>query len=66
MTIRKRDVQRFMFDLGAMSDEKNAAISNAMQEHDCDHPLSSHTGTDVTFSWRICAHPECGCQILME
>lgn len=60
------NLYEFGLDLGAMSDEKNAAIAHGSGEHGCEHPLSCHTGTAATFPWRICARKDCGCQVLMD
>jgi hypothetical protein len=56
----------FALDLAAMSNEKDAAVASGKGEHDCEHPLTCHTGTEATFPWRICARKGCGCQVLME
>ena len=59
---------RWFLDLGAMSDAKEDLVSSAKRpgQHDCDHPLTAHTGTAATYPWKICAHRPCGCQILAD
>lgn len=32
---------------------------------ECGHPLTAHTGTADTWPWKICAHLDCGCQLLI-
>jgi hypothetical protein len=56
------------FDLGAMSDAKEDLVKAAMKpiEHDCTHPLTSHTGTEATWPWKVCAHRPCPCKILVD
>ena len=68
------DEFEFYVDLGAMSDAKAELVTTAMNNgHDCDHPLTAHTGTQDTFPWLICArnvevspgvYRRCGCQTL--
>jgi hypothetical protein len=55
-------------DLGAMSAEKEKLVVgvDSHNDHDCEHPLTSHTGTEATYPWKICAHVPCGCQILED
>ena len=53
------------FDLGAMSNAKEAAIREASVQHDCDHPVSSHTGTADTWPYLVCSHRPCTCVILV-
>lgn len=63
-------------DLGAMSAAKEDLVSSVMDtsQHDCEHPLTAHTGTEDTYPWKICARyidrggewVTCGCQILGE
>jgi hypothetical protein len=52
------------FDLGAMSDAKEDAIREAAVQHDCDHPVTAHTGTDDTWPYLFCAHRPCTCVIV--
>jgi hypothetical protein len=61
-------MSEYFFDIGAMSDAKEQAIRAASEpvKHDCDHPLTSHTGTEATWPWRVCAHRPCDCRILVE
>jgi hypothetical protein len=54
------------FDLGAMSEAKERAVREVTTQHDCDHPVSSHTGTEATWPWLLCAHGTCKCTILKE
>jgi hypothetical protein len=57
----------FSLDLGAMSDDKEAAARAAEpRTHDCSHPLTSHTGTEATWPYRVCAHVPCPCRILVD
>jgi hypothetical protein len=58
----------FGLDLGRMSDEKVKIVEQHMKagDHDCDHPLSGHTGTEATWPWLLCAHVPCPCQILSD
>lgn len=61
-------MEEYYFDLGKMSDEKFDLIEPLMkdEEHDCDHPLTAHTGTDGTWPFKVCARAGCDCQILAE
>ena len=35
-------------------------------EHDCEHPLTAHTGTEATWPWKVCAHVPCECRVLAD
>jgi hypothetical protein len=54
------------FDLGEMSYAKEKAIREATTQHDCDHPVSSHTGTEDTWPYLVCAHRPCPCVIVRD
>jgi hypothetical protein len=58
----------FYLDVGKMSDDKFELVEQQKKagDHDCSHPLSSHTGTAATWPWKMCAHVPCPCQVLAD